>query len=275
MNIISNNNNIISIIPNKKLSILNEITTDIYNKNLFHLKKKNINYKNKILLNSIASIVNGQVLEWETEKNIDNYIELIWRTTGTVMYLKDFLILIKEKKNFTNIEIILWLIYYLGQQLKFILNLGYCWFMLHPDNIIVICSEKLIFFNNADLLPLQNKEIIAINKPFLKNEVMYKFLAPELIQLNVIPGLIHYKSVYYSLGCLVKYILLSILPEYSILWNTYSNNNNIDNNNIDNNNIDNNNIIKKISKKLNIKKICILLDMMMNIDIKKRCIIFN
>ena len=38
------------------------------------------------------------------------------------MYLKDFLILIKEKKNFTNIEIILWLIYYLGQQLKFILN---------------------------------------------------------------------------------------------------------------------------------------------------------
>ena len=74
MNIISNNNNIISIIPNKKLSILNEITTDIYNKNLFHLKKKNINYKNKILLNSIASIVNGQVLEWETEKNIYNYI---------------------------------------------------------------------------------------------------------------------------------------------------------------------------------------------------------
>ena len=73
------------------------------------------------------------------------------------------------------------------------------------DNIFVINEQKFIFLGIEYLKEINENEEILISNPYSKNDF---YIAPELKNLISIPNYIHYKSGYFSLGCLVIRILL-------------------------------------------------------------------
>ena len=74
-----------------------------------------------------------------------------------------------------------------------------------PENIIVIDDAKFIYLYNYHLLDISpNSETVTITYPFTTSEFI---TSPELYKLTEIPAQIHYKSSYYSLGCLIIYVL--------------------------------------------------------------------
>lgn len=81
----------------------------------------------------------------------------------------------------------------------------------HPSNIIVINDEIFIYMDYEKLLPLYNEEIL-LTSPFSTDDF---FIAPELFHLKELPSYIHFKSCYFSLGCLILYSLLNDFEFYN------------------------------------------------------------
>lgn len=74
------------------------------------------------------------------------------------------------------------------------------------ENIIVINDQRFIFLGESELLKkIDEKEEILISRPFTQNDF---FITPELQKIKSLPSYIHYKTAYYSLGCLALTILL-------------------------------------------------------------------
>lgn len=92
----------------------------------------------------------------------------------------------------------------LTQQLNYLILkerqtiLGYA-----ADNIIVINDKTFAFLGSdlvADISPKDNHAIISC--PF---NIRDFFASPEMLRIRVLPGYIHYKASYFSLGCLILY----------------------------------------------------------------------
>ena len=79
--------------------------------------------------------------------------------------------------------------------------------LINLNDIMVINPRMAIpdffYMNTKYLLPVkQNK--IEITSPFLKNN---HFLSPEMLNLKEIPSYINKKSIYYSIGVLISYVI--------------------------------------------------------------------
>jgi hypothetical protein len=76
----------------------------------------------------------------------------------------------------------------------------------NPENIIVINGKTFAFLDSeliADIGPV-GKEMATISCPF---KVTDFFVSPELLKIKELPSHVHYKTAYFSLGCLLLYAL--------------------------------------------------------------------
>jgi hypothetical protein len=75
-----------------------------------------------------------------------------------------------------------------------------------PENIIVINDKTFAFLDSelvADIDPV-GKEMATISCPF---NITDFFASPEMLKIKELPSHIHYKTSYFSLGCLLLYAL--------------------------------------------------------------------
>ena len=75
-----------------------------------------------------------------------------------------------------------------------------------PENIIVINDETFAFLDSelvADIDPV-GKEMATISCPF---NVTDFFASPEILKIKELPSYVHYKTSYFSLGCLLLFAL--------------------------------------------------------------------
>jgi len=74
-----------------------------------------------------------------------------------------------------------------------------------PENIIVIDGTKFVYLCGDHLLDIApNTNTCMVTFPFTHSEFI---TSPELYKITEIPVAVHYKSSYYSLGCLIIYVL--------------------------------------------------------------------
>jgi len=75
-----------------------------------------------------------------------------------------------------------------------------------PENIIVI-NDKTFAFLDSELVAYIDpvgKEMATISCPF---NVTDFFVSPEMLKIKELPSQVHYKTSYFSLGCLLLYAL--------------------------------------------------------------------
>jgi serine/threonine protein kinase len=75
-----------------------------------------------------------------------------------------------------------------------------------PENIIVINDETFAFLDSelvAEIDPV-GKEMATISCPF---KVTDFFASPEILKITELPSYVHYKTSYFSLGCLLLFAL--------------------------------------------------------------------
>jgi hypothetical protein len=170
-------------------------------KNLF-----NIFLNNKQLLYSITKT-----------KIIQNYTIL---DTGTSIMLKASSIKTyeefkKSQKNTNKIDrlphsILLKMIYYLSKQLSYLItNHGKCFYTYEPNNIIVIDDNIFLCISQEHLTDIKNNDIY-IYSPISTSNL---YLSPELSSAKILPIIINYKTIFYSLGLLVSENLSSGISE--------------------------------------------------------------
>ena len=76
----------------------------------------------------------------------------------------------------------------------------------NPEDIIVINGKTFAFLDSeliADIGPA-GKEMATISCPF---NVTDFFVSPEILKIKELPSHVHYKTSYFSLGCLLLYAL--------------------------------------------------------------------
>jgi len=117
----------------------------------------------------------------------------------------------------------------LGGQLKYMIDvLGHSFLGFNAENIIVIDGDRCAFLD-CDLVCKINgdNETIMVNNLFTGCGF---FVSPEL-KVKVLTKKVHYKTAYFSLGCLLLYTLLGkdifdgIYQEYLLINNNSANNN--------------------------------------------------
>jgi len=107
------------------------------------------------------------------------------------------------KKNL-RIEDIALLISSLSVQLNYLISKeSYTIIGYNPENIIVINDKTFAFFG-SELISKVEDNMALISYPFSKEDF---YVSPELLILNELPSYVHYKTGYFSLGCLILYAL--------------------------------------------------------------------
>jgi hypothetical protein len=82
-----------------------------------------------------------------------------------------------------------------------------------PENIIVLDGETFAFLDSelvADIDPV-GKEMATISCPF---NVTDFFASPELLKITELPSRVHYKTSYFSLGCLLLFALTECKEDF-------------------------------------------------------------
>ena len=75
-----------------------------------------------------------------------------------------------------------------------------------PENIIIINDTKFAFLGSDLFAEIEENNNVLLSYPFSTNDF---FVSPELLKIKELPSYTHYKIAYFSLACLVIYVLLS------------------------------------------------------------------
>jgi len=156
------------------------------------------------LLNSIikTNIIKGSTIT-------EDYKSITFQALS-VKTLPQYLSYLKTTQNNSTLDIkkTLTMIYYLSNQLKYLINNeNRCFYRYNPDNILIIDETKFMYLSNEDLLKIEEEtENIEINTVISLDW----FVSPEILKINSIPERVNYKTIYYSLGALIIYSLYSI-----------------------------------------------------------------
>jgi len=156
----------------------------------------------------------------------DDYKTITFKATS-VKSFNSYLGELLKKNNTTSMkyEDVLQLVLCLVNQLKYLVQnerktfLGY-----NPEKIVVINDCKFIYLSSEYLLDIDDindiddiddidvdfhkqpkSHLITITYPFSQKDFLQ---SPELELLKEIPSKVHFKTIYYSLGCLLIYALL-------------------------------------------------------------------
>jgi serine/threonine protein kinase len=144
----------------------------------------------------IKSIVSTKLITGATVT--DDYMSLSFNAK-TVKTLKSFL------KASLPYELVLKIIYQLSTQLKYLIETHNETFMgYNINNVIVIDDATFVYISNEELCKIEEGQI-TISYPFSRNDF---YMSPDISNIKEIPSKAHYKSVFYSLGCLMVDCLL-------------------------------------------------------------------
>jgi hypothetical protein len=106
----------------------------------------------------------------------------------------------KNKTNKFSYTLVLDIICSLSKQIRYLLeNESKCFYRIDTSNIVVIDGNKFIYLSHEDLKDVKEKQI-HIYRPIPKSE---GYLSPELKKANIIPILVNYKTIFYSLGLFI------------------------------------------------------------------------
>lgn len=180
------------------------VSQDNRKKSLFNifLNNNNNHNDNKHLLYSITKtkfIKNCTILDAGTS------IRLKASSIKTYQEFKKEQNIANKTKKLSH-PILLKMIYYLSKQLSYLItNHNKCFYTYDPDNIIVIDDNIFVYLSQEHLKDIKNNDIY-IYSPISKNN---QYLSPELSYASTLPIIINYKTIYYSLGLLIRESLLS------------------------------------------------------------------
>jgi serine/threonine protein kinase len=176
----------------------NESLKIIQDKNNKTMYKIIFNYKddNSIL---IRSLIKTRLIQGGTVT--DDYNMMQFKAQSVVSFQK-FIEQQNRIKGGLNINLAAKMVADLTRQLEYLISKEYVTIIGYkPENIIVI--DGCIFaFLGSDLLVDLDSERITITFPF---KVTDFFASPEMLKIRVLPSYIHYKTSYFSLGCLLLY----------------------------------------------------------------------
>ena len=159
------------------------------------LKKNNSNI---ILFNSLLSLLNGSFA--------DSSFSKLYFCANKVQTLTDYLL-----QNKFSFDSAINMIQSLTAQQLFLEDLQYTFFSLFIEDIIVI--DEKIFINTLPNIKQIQTNSIQFNSPFIRNE----FISPEMKNIDSLPAIISYKTIYFSLGALIYYCLKK---DYSTFYGT-------------------------------------------------------
>jgi hypothetical protein len=168
---------------------------------LFKITNKN-NHNCLSLFYSIVKpiIVNSATIVNSSNDN-NNNTSLIIKT----MLIKTFNQFKEEQKTVNGsyklpYTTILNIIICLSKQLSYLLEIETkCFYNFDPDNILVVDDCKFLYLSTEYLKDIKNNNLYIYN-PIKKN---IGYLSPELHNVSSIPIIIHYKTIFYSLGLFI------------------------------------------------------------------------
>ena len=110
-----------------------------------------------------------------------------------------------NKTNKLSYPILLKIIYYLSKQLDYLMtNDSKCFYTYDPNNIIVIDDSIFIYLSQEHLKDVKKDEFnnnnIHIYSPISTSNL---YLSPELSSAKILPIMINYKTIFYSLGLFI------------------------------------------------------------------------
>ena len=184
---------------------------EVYSNNYLKINKNNrtsiftieLSVSNNILIDSLikTKIIQGGTstddyksikFKAQSVKSLDNFIEEHSKRTGSKSL---------------PISVIVDMTVSLVSQLKYLIIkyfhtiLGY-----NKKNIIVINDARFVFVGSEYITEIEENMVALISSPFATNDF---YLSPELLKIKEIPSYIHFKTAYFSLGCLLINGLLS------------------------------------------------------------------
>ena len=74
----------------------------------------------------------------------------------------------------------------------------------NSENVIVINDKKFAFLGSELVTEIEDN-MSQISYPFSKTDF---FVSPELLKIKTLPSMVHYKTAYFSLACLILGVLL-------------------------------------------------------------------
>lgn len=176
-----------------------KITKNKKDHNIFNIFFCNTNSNNIEKL--IKSFVKTKII---TGATITNNYTLVTFNAKTIKTLNQFEqdLWIKNKTKELPFSETLKMTYQLSNQLKYIIEnykqsfLGY-----NKENVIVIDDNNFLYLpTNNELYNIDSEDNIIITSPFNSKDF---YLSPEMSSIKEIPSYVHYKCVYFSLGCLL------------------------------------------------------------------------
>jgi len=166
-----------------------KIIQNLENKNLFRIE---LAYPNPVLLLSLRKFVKGSTCS-------DDYLLMTFKAHSVQMftnYKKKFGI-----HNATN------MVATLGGQLKLMsCEYSVTFIGLNSENIMVIDDCNFLCLDIELMREIDEQNNVTIFTPFNSSDF---FFSPEIKCATKLPLVLHYKTAYFSLGCLLLYTLLS------------------------------------------------------------------
>jgi hypothetical protein len=102
-----------------------------------------------------------------------------------------------DKLSYTNL---LKIAYYLSRQLSYLITNEYkCFYTYDPNNIIVIDNNIFVYLSQEHLKEIKNENICIYHPISKKNN----YLSPELLNTTILPIMINFKTIFYSLGLII------------------------------------------------------------------------
>lgn len=141
---------------------------------------------------------------------IDNYQTLHFKAASLESYekYKDTLYANNGTKKFPY-KTLLKMVYFLSKQLKYLITSEEkCFYEFNPEYIMVIDETKFIYLSGSHLLEMDENHIQIIRPFILNNEKNnIDFVSPELRKIKEIPSNLHFKTIFYSMACLIIFSL--------------------------------------------------------------------
>jgi serine/threonine protein kinase len=176
-----------------------KITKNVAN-NIFRIELKR---SNPALLCSLTKFIKGSTCS-------DDYLLLTFKAYSVEMLNKNRL----EKPS---ISMAANMAATLGGQLCDLLSYSVTFIGFNAENIMVV-NGNIFLFLDIGLMREVEDEKMTIFTPFTSSDF---FFSPELKFANKLPLVLHYKTSYFSLGCLLLYVLLcyddAFYQEYLLL----------------------------------------------------------
>lgn len=107
----------------------------------------------------------------------------------------------------SEIKMVANMIFSLTSQLKYMIDeYSYTFLGYNTENIMVVDDNKFLNVDIELMSEIDEKNTTTIFSPFTSTDF---FFSPEFKNATKLPLTIHYKTSYFSLGCLLLYVLLS------------------------------------------------------------------